>query len=282
MATYAIGDLQGCLDPLQDLLGYIDFSPARDALWFVGDLVNRGPQSLETLRFVKGLGDRAVTVLGNHDLHLVMQAAGYGKRNAEDTLDAILGAPDCAELLAWLRAQPLCHAARIGNRDWLLVHAGLLPAWTSEQALALSEEVRDALRAANHVEFLAHMWGSEPAAWRDDLAGWDRLRVVVNAMTRMRYVHPDGRMEFRAPGNKAPPSQGPAGCVPWFDAPGRRSADVAVVCGHWSALGYVARDDLLALDTGCLWGGTLTAVRLEDGRAFSRPCAQSAKPSGWE
>lgn len=278
MATYAIGDLQGCYDPLARLLDYLKFSPEDDCLWFVGDLVNRGPQSLEVLRFVKGLGPAAATVLGNHDLHLVMQAAGHGKANREDTLAAILAAPDRDELLAWLRAQPLFHRAN----GWAMVHAGLLPAWDVGQAQALSDEVRAALNAPDYLDFLAHMWGSEPDAWRDDLTGWDRLRVVVNAMTRMRFVWPDGRMEFRAPGAKGPPERGPEGCVPWFDAPGRKSADHLIVCGHWSALGFRQTDTLLALDSGCLWGGCLTAVRLDDRRVFQMPCGQAAQPSGWE
>ncbi len=278
MATYAIGDLQGCFDPFRRLLDFIDFDPERDRLWCVGDLVNRGPQSLEVLRFVKGLGGGAVTVLGNHDLHLVMQGAGYGKAGKEDTLAAILAAPDRDELLGWLRSLPLFHV----EGGWGMVHAGLLPGWDVAKAQALSDEVSAALTAPNYVDFLANMWGSEPDAWRDDLAGWDRLRVVVNAMTRMRFVTPDGRMEFRAPGAKGPPERGPAGCVPWFDAPDRKSADHAILCGHWSALGLRLTDTLLALDTGCLWGGSLTAVRLEDRRVFQMPCGLSAQPTGWQ
>ena len=278
MATYAIGDLQGCYDPLQRLLDYIGFAPGNDRLWFVGDLVNRGPQSLEVLRFVKGLGDAAVTVLGNHDLHLVMQDAGFGKASKEDTLEPILAAPDRDELLVWLRSLPLFHV----TGDWGMVHAGLLPSWDVNKAQALSGEVSSALTAPNYRDFLANMWGSEPDAWRDDLSGWDRLRVVVNAMTRMRFVTPEGRMEFRAPGAKGPPERGPAGCVPWFDAPDRKSADHAILCGHWSALGFRLSDKLLALDSGCLWGGSLTAVRLEDRRVFQMPCGQVAKPTGWQ
>ena len=278
MATYAIGDLQGCLEPLERLLGYIDFSPATDRLWFVGDLVNRGPQSLEVLRFVKGLGRAAATVLGNHDLHLIMQSEGFGKANKEDTLAPILAAPDCAELIGWLRTQPLFHV----ENGWGMVHAGLLPGWDIAMAQRLSAEVSAALAAPTFREFLAHMWGSEPVAWRDDLAGWDRLRVVVNAMTRMRFVTPAGCMEFRAPGAKGPPERGPAGCVPWFDAPGRKSADQLIVCGHWSALGFRQERNLLALDSGCLWGGSLTTVRLEDRRVFQMPCGRSAQPTGWE
>ncbi len=278
MATYAIGDLQGCYDPLARLLDYLDFAPEKDRLWFVGDLVNRGPQSLEVLRFVRSLGAAAVTVLGNHDLHLVMQSEGFGKPNKEDTLDAILKAKDRDELLAWLRALPLFHVEAINEKEWAMVHAGLLPAWDVAQAKALSDEVSAALTAPDYRDFLAHMWGSEPNAWQDELAGWDRLRVVVNAMTRMRFVTATGAMEFRAPGSKGPPERGPAACFPWFDAPGRQSADHRIVCGHWSALGYRQTDKLLALDTGCLWGGCLTAVRLEDRRLFQMPCGQSAQP----
>ncbi|CAG0987078.1 bis(5'-nucleosyl)-tetraphosphatase (symmetrical) [Rhodocyclaceae bacterium] len=278
MATYAIGDIQGCYEPLRRLLDYISFDAGRDRLWFVGDLVNRGPKSLEVLRFVKGLGAAAVTVLGNHDLHLVMQAEGYGKPNSEDTLDEILSAPDRDELMAWLRSCPLFHV----EGGYAMVHAGLLPAWSVEQAQALSDEVQHALAADNYRDFLANMWGSEPQSWCDDLVGWDRLRVVVNAMTRMRFCTPAGVMEFRAPGSKGPPERGPAGCVPWFVAPNRASADHTVVCGHWSALGFRQEENLLALDSGCLWGGALTAVRLEDRRVFRLPCARQVEPGGWE
>lgn len=278
MATYAIGDLQGCHEPLLKLLDYISFDAGRDRLWFVGDLVNRGPDSLAVLRFVKSLGASARVTLGNHDLHLVMQADGYGRASKEDTLGPVLDAPDRDELLSWLREQPLFHA----EGDWAMVHAGLLPGWTIAQAQALSDEVSAALTAPNYRDLLANMWGSEPTRWDDALAGWDRLRVVVNAMTRMRYVTADGAMEFRAPGNKAPPSQGPAGCLPWFAAPDRRNRDRLIVCGHWSALGYHDGDGILALDTGCLWGGALTAVRLEDRRVFRLPCPQQAKPTGWD
>jgi len=278
MATYAIGDIQGCYDPLRRLLDYISFDSARDRLWFVGDLVNRGPQSLEVLRFVRSLGEAALVVLGNHDLHLVMQAEGYGKANREDTLAAVLAASDCAELMAWLRTRPLFHIAG----DYAMVHAGLLPQWTVAQAQALADEARAALMSADYRQFLAHMWGSEPAAWRDDLTGWDRLRVVVNAMTRMRFCTPAGAMEFRAPGAKGPPERGPAGCLPWYAVPERASADHTVVCGHWSALGLRQEANLLTLDTGCLWGGRLTAVRLDDRRVFQLPCGRALEPSGWQ
>lgn len=278
MSIYAVGDLQGCLDPLRQMLDHLAFDPAQDQLWLVGDLVNRGPQSLAVLRFVRGLGDAAVTVLGNHDLHLIMLAEGYGKPNREDTLQEVLSAPDRDELIAWLRQQPLFHR----QGAYAMVHAGLLPQWTVAQAQALSDEVHQALTASDYRDFLAHMWGSEPAQWRDDLTGWDRLRVIVNAMTRMRFVWPDGRMEFRAGGAKGPPERGPVGCMPWFAAPGRLSRDHTLICGHWSALGFRQEATLLALDSGCLWGGRLTAVRLLDRRVFQLPCNQQVAPSGWQ
>lgn len=282
MATYAVGDLQGCCDPLRRLLDYLQFDPADDRLWLVGDLVNRGPESLKTLRFVRSLGNAVRLVLGNHDLHLIMQAEGYGKANREDTLAGILAAPDRDELLVWLRQQPLVY----GEGHWTMVHAGLLPQWSVAQAKRLSAEVSNALNAGNYREFLANMWGSEPTVWRDDLAGWDRLRVIVNAMTRMRYVTAEGVMELRALGNKAPPECGPLGCRPWFEARNdNNSPDNAknlLICGHWSGLGLRMEKNLLALDTGCLWGGALTAVRLDDRRVFQMPCRQYVKPAGWE
>lgn len=275
MATYAVGDLQGCYDPLRRLLDYIGFDPVADRLWLVGDLVNRGPQSLEVLRFVRGLGDAAITVLGNHDLHLAMQAEGQGKTSREDTLDAILEAPDCDELLAWLRSLPLFHV----EGEFAMVHAGLVPQWNVAQAQALSDEVQAALMAPGYRDFLAHMWGSTPDAWSDSLKGWDRLRVIVNAMTRMRFCTPKGVMDFKA---KGPADQPPPGYVPWFQVPGRKSADHTLVCGHWSALGFRQEANLLALDSGCLWGGRLTAVRLDDRRVYQCPCEQQVKPSGWD
>ncbi|MBL8491412.1 MAG: symmetrical bis(5'-nucleosyl)-tetraphosphatase [Rhodocyclaceae bacterium] len=275
MATYAIGDLQGCYAPLLRVLDYIGFDPGRDRLWFVGDLVNRGPQSLEVLRFVRGLGDAAVCVLGNHDLHLVMQSEGFGRTNREDTLGPVLAAPDREELIDWLRHRPLFHA----EGEYALVHAGLLPAWDVQRAGDLAAEVEAALTAHDFRDFLAHMWGSQPEAWHDGLAGWDRLRVVVNAMTRMRFCRADGSMDFKT---KGPPEKAPPGSHPWFSAPGRVARRHTLVCGHWSALGFRAEPGLLALDSGCLWGGALTAVRLEDRQVFSLPCPRQVEPSGWD
>jgi bis(5'-nucleosyl)-tetraphosphatase (symmetrical) len=275
MATYAFGDIQGCYDPLRRLMDYISFDPDRDRAWFVGDLVNRGPQSAEVLRFVKGLGQSAVTVLGNHDLHLIMQSEDYGKPNKEDTFGDVLVAKDRDDLLYWLRTQPLFHA----EGTYAMVHAGLLPQWSVARAQVLAGEVEAALRAPRYRDFLANMWGSEPTGWQDNLLGWDRLRVVVNAMTRMRFCSADGMMEFRS---KGPPDRPPAGCMPWFDVPGRASAGNTLICGHWSALGFRQSETLLALDSGCLWGGRLTCVRLEDRRVFQLPCPQQAKPAGWD
>jgi bis(5'-nucleosyl)-tetraphosphatase (symmetrical) len=266
MSTYAIGDIQGCFASFMRLLEHCRFDPAADRLWLVGDLVNRGPRSLETLRFVKALGAAAIVVLGNHDLSLLMAAEGFGKRGKDDTFDDILQAPDREELLFWLRHQRLCHV----ENGHCLVHAGLLPQWTAAAARALAGEVEAALAAPGWREFLAHLWGSEPASWRDDLAGWPRLRVIVNAMTRMRFCTPDGVMDFRAKGEVG---NAPPGYLPWFEAPGRRSADTTLVTGHWSALGLKMLPNLLALDSGCLWGGPLTAVRLEDRALFQVPCS---------
>lgn len=267
MATYAIGDIQGCYDSLQRLLERCAFDPANDRLWLVGDLVNRGPKSLETLRLIKSLGPAALTVLGNHDLYLLMIAEGGAKfRGKDDTLQAILDAPDCAELLNWLRHQPLCHT----EGEFCLVHAGLLPQWTAERARELAREVEAALQGPDYGQFIRNLWGSEPAGWSDQLTGWPRLRVIVNAMTRMRFCTVDGIMEFKAKGTLA---KAPSGHIPWFDLPGRKSADSVLVTGHWSALGLKITLNLLALDSGCLWGGHLTAVRLEDRQVFQVDCS---------
>ena len=265
MATYAIGDVQGCFDPLQQLIGEIGFRESADGLWFVGDLVNRGPQSLEILRFVKSLGGGAVSVLGNHDLHLLMVAEGREKPRREDTLGAILDAPDREELLTWLRGRPLMHA----QGEYAMVHAGLLPSWSIGKALDLAREIEYALQGPDWRGLMAHMYGNQPDYWDDALSGYGRLRVIINAMTRMRICTPDGRMEFS---HKGGIGDIPRGYVPWFDVPGRRSVDSTVICGHWSALGLVAQKNLLALDSGCLWGGRLSAVRLEDRRIYQVSC----------
>ena len=258
MARYAIGDIQGCCDELKALLARLDFSADRDELWFVGDLVNRGPQSLETLRLVRALGANATVVLGNHDLHLL--AIAYGsKRKAKDgdTLDAVLDAPDRDQLLEWLLRRPL--AVYDEPRGDFLVHAGLVPEWSPRDAAKFAREVEAVLRDDARALFDA-MYGNKPDKWNPALRGMDRMRFVINAFTRMRYIGLDGTVDHKL---KGAPGDQPAGFVPWFDAPTRVSRDVRVVCGHWSTLGLKRRKDLLALDTGCVWGGSLTAVNLD-------------------
>ncbi|MBE0623647.1 MAG: symmetrical bis(5'-nucleosyl)-tetraphosphatase [Burkholderiales bacterium] len=271
MATYAIGDVQGCHGALRRLLDAIGFGRARDRLWFVGDLVNRGPDSLATLRLVRDLGDTAVTVLGNHDFHLLAVAAGHAKLHRGDTLDQVLAAPDREELLAWLRQRPILHVE--GN--WAMVHAGLLPQWSIARAQMLAQEVEAELRGANWRDFLATLYGNMPDAWSESLRGADRLRVIVNAMARMRFCTADGTIELRTKGESV---DAPRGFFPWFDAPARASRDYTLVCGHWSTLGLKLRPDLLALDSGCVWGGSLSAVRLEDRKLFQVPCEQCQVP----
>jgi bis(5'-nucleosyl)-tetraphosphatase (symmetrical) len=271
VATYAIGDVQGCFDAFERLLDEIRFDAARDRLWLVGDLVNRGPQSAEVLRFVRSLGDAAITVLGNHDIHLFAYVAGYGKKRSDDSFGDVLAAPDRDALLEWLRMRPMMYV----EGGYAMVHAGLLPAWSVEQARGLAAEVEAAFRAPDYRSFLAGLYGSQPDRWDDRLRGVDRLRVVVNAMTRMRFVSAEGVMDFRAKGEV---EKAPRGYRPWFDAPGRVSAKVPIVCGHWSALGLLIRPDLLALDSGCVWGGRLTAVRLEDRSVFQVTCGAERAP----
>ncbi|MDR1888102.1 MAG: symmetrical bis(5'-nucleosyl)-tetraphosphatase [Zoogloeaceae bacterium] len=274
MSTYAIGDIQGCFNSFRRLLDCCAFDPAQDKLWLVGDLVNRGPDSLSTLRYVKSLGDAAITVLGNHDLYLLMIAEVRDARRArDDTLQTVLDAPDRAELLDWLRHRPMCHA----EGEYCMVHAGLLPQWSVKKACNLAAEVETRLRGEDYREFLAQLWGSKPACWSGKLQGMDRLRVIVNAMTRMRFcsikTEDNGKrceMNFSAKGKV---ENAPRGCLPWFELPDRKSADRVLVTGHWSALGLKMTPNLLALDSGCLWGGQLTAVRLEDRALFQVDCS---------
>jgi len=265
MAIYAIGDIQGCYAELQQLLEQVRFDPAHDRLWLVGDLVNRGPDSLEVLRLVKSLGDSAITVLGNHDLHLLAVAQGAAELHRTDTLDGILNAPDRDELLHWLRSQRLLHA----QDGYVLVHAGLLPQWSVAQAESLAREVEAVLRGDDHAAFLARMYGNAPHNWDDGLSGFKRLRVIVNAFTRMRICTKGGEMEFKFKGEV---ENIPAGYLPWFDVPKRASAASTVIFGHWSALGLMLKDNAIALDTGCLWGGPMTAIRLEDRQLFQVAC----------
>jgi bis(5'-nucleosyl)-tetraphosphatase (symmetrical) len=265
MATYAVGDIQGCYNELQQLLQQMRFDPVQDRLWLVGDLVNRGPDSLQVLRFVKSLGNRAVTVLGNHDLHLLAVAEGVGELHRTDTLDEVLHAPDRDELLVWLRCQRLLHA----EGDFVLVHAGLLPQWSVKQAVGLAREVENALRGDDYATFFERMYGNSPHAWDDDLAGYKRLRVIVNAFTRLRICSAEGEMEFKFKGEV---ERIPEGYLPWFEVPGRKSRKATVICGHWSALGLKVTPNVIALDTGCLWGGPMTAIRLEDRQLFQVSC----------
>lgn len=257
MAVYCVGDVQGCDAPLGRLLAEIDFSPSRDTLFVLGDLVNRGPASAQVLRRLMALGPAAQCVLGNHDLHLLAVAAGAGRLKPLDTLDELLQAPDREAMLDWLRQQPLA----IWQHDVLMVHAGVLPSWTVEYTLALAAEVEAVLRGPDLSDFLHHMYGNTPAAWRDDLTGNDRLRVVVNALTRLRFCSAEGVMEFAS---KEGADSAPAGYMPWFDVPGRQTAHVTVAFGHWSTLGKLHRQDVWALDTGCVWGGCLSALRLSN------------------
>lgn len=265
MSIYAIGDIQGCHTELQQLLGHIHFDPAQDKLWLVGDLVNRGPDSLEVLRLVRSLGDSAVTVLGNHDLHLLAVATGAAKLHRSDTLDAILDAPDKDELLHWLRHQRLLHA----EDNYMLVHAGLLPDWTVKKAMKLAHEVETALRSDDYPAFFSHMYGNTPHGWDDSLTGYKRMRVITNALTRMRICNENSEMEFKFKGEI---QDIPAGYRPWFDMPERASRDATVIFGHWSALGLMINKNAIALDTGCLWGGPMSAIRLEDRQLFQVPC----------
>lgn len=253
MATYAIGDVQGCYDELQLLLERVGFNRVHDRLWLVGDLVNRGPKSLQVLRFVKALGDRAVTVLGNHDLHLLTQFEGFERKRKDDTFTDVLGAPDAKELVDWVRTWPMVHVE--GN--WAMVHAGLLPTWSMRKAESLGKEVQAALTGADYRDFLKNMYGSKPERWEDSLAGWDRLRVIVNAMTRMRFCTEDGTMEFHTTG-KTPP----AGFQTWHET--RKENEAQIVFGHWSQARLQLNARVAGLDTGCVWGGPLTALRLED------------------
>ncbi len=271
MSTYAIGDVQGCMAELENLLSVCGFRATHDRLWFVGDLVNRGPDSLAVLRFARELGPSATVVLGNHDLHLLCLAEGCGRPRRDDTLQQVLEAPDRDELLAWLRRRPMIHA----EADRVMVHAGLLPQWDIAKACALGTEVQAALAGPRHRQFLGTLYGGEPAAWDDALQGADRLRVIVNAMTRMRFCTDAGRMEFHA---KAGLDAAPPGYRPWFEIPGRASANHTLICGHWSALGLRMQPNLLALDTGCVWGGSLSAVRLEDRALFQVPSLSPLRP----
>jgi bis(5'-nucleosyl)-tetraphosphatase (symmetrical) len=267
VTRYAIGDLQGCAEELRTLLTRLKFSADRDRLWFVGDLVNRGPDSLATLRLVRALGESAVVVLGNHDLHLLAVAYGVQRRRRSDTLDAVLAAPDRDALIEWLQLQPLAH---LEGSD-LMVHAGIVPQWTAARTLALATEVATALRRDPRGLF-EHMYGDEPDRWDERLAAAERLRFIINVLTRLRLCTADGRVDI---GIKGPPPPPPSPLRPWFEHPLRASRDVRVIFGHWSALGLVERPGVLGLDSGCVWGGSLTGADLDSDRPpLSVPCAR--------
>ena len=276
VATYAIGDIQGCYDELQALLGVIGFQPAHDRLWFVGDLVNRGPKSLQVLRFVSSLGSDARVVLGNHDLNLIAIAAGVRKLKGRDTVKDVLDAPDGDELIAWLSHQPLL--VHEPGLPYTMVHAGLAPQWSVTEAAMLAAEVQAVVAGDRSSEFLSHMYGNKPDRWKQELTGWERLRFVTNALTRIRYVDPDGRLGMNESG---PPGSQPESLTPWFEFEERRSAGERIIFGHWATLQLEQELDpvhrVYHLDTGCVWGGRLTALRLDDERYFSVPSRFESK-----
>ena len=279
MAIYCIGDIQGCDSALGRLLDTIGFSASRDTVYLLGDLVNRGPDSAAVLRRSMRHGDAIRCLLGNHDLHLLAAAAGARKPSRRDTLASVLDAPDREALLAWVRQQPLARAHTHAGQTLLMVHAGVLPAWSAADTLAYADEVQAVLRSPELPAFLQAMYGNTPDRWSDSLTGTDRLRVIVNALTRLRFCSADGVMDFESTESA---SAAPPGLMPWFDVPGRRTAGTVMAFGHWSTLGWLNRSDLLGLDTGCVWGGCLSAVRfgatLAERELLQVQCDQAQKP----
>ncbi len=271
MTTYAIGDVQGCHQQMLSLLAKIRGASPQSHIVFLGDLVNRGPQSLQTLKHIRALGSSVQTILGNHDLHLLASAHGIRPPQEADTLADILNCPEREDLLDWVRRRPLA----LWIDQHLLVHAGVLPQWTAQQTIELAHEVEAVLQGPDWVDFLREMYGNTPAQWDDALTGVERLRCIVNALTRMRFCTPEGRMDFKVSGSAEAALQG---TLPWFDLAERKTQDITVVFGHWSALGLVMRPNLIGLDTGCLWGGKLTALRLEDRVLFQVGCPQYRQP----
>ena len=270
---YLIGDLQGCCDALDQMLGKIAFSPSRDRLYVLGDLVNRGPRSLEVLQRLAGFGDAATCLLGNHDLHLLAVAHGVRPAHRSDTLDAILAAPEREAWIGWLRTRRMA----VFEEGWLMVHAGVAPQWDLALTLQLAAELEAAFAGPDLADFLRVMYGNEPTRWKAGLQGHDRLRFAVNVLTRIRFVYARGTLDFKIKDGAAP---APAGLFPWFDAPDRQTAGLPIAFGHWSTLGLVNRPDLLALDTGCVWGGALTAARIDGGRreVIQVECEQAQAP----
>lgn len=273
MATYAIGDIQGCYRELQTLLEKINFDPACDHLWFTGDLVNRGQQSLEVLRFVKGLGDRAVTVLGNHDLHLLAVYLDVRQPRHNDTFSEILAAPDVEELLWWLRHQPLFHYDRVSG--YVLIHAGLPPQWNLVKAQACAKEVEAVLQSPDYADFIKNMYGNEPNQWTDTLSDWGRLRFITNCFTRLRYCDQQGHLALN---EKGAPGTQPNSYSPWFEL-WDHADDVKIIFGHWSTLGNHDLPGFYGIDSGCVWGGALTALRLNNApERISTPCRGACQP----
>lgn len=275
MANYVIGDVQGCLDSLLKLLKEIEFDAQADVLWFAGDLVNRGPRSLDTLRFIKNLGKRAHTVLGNHDLHLLALWCSSGRTHEADTIAEIVNAPDGEELVNWLRNQPLALLLP-ESKNALLTHAGILTEWSFQQALELSAEVQRTLSGPNWKAFMAELYGNKPNRWDDTLVGFDRLRFVVNVFTRMRMVRDDGKIDFKY---KLEPADAPPDLKPWFDAPRQFPGEGLIIFGHWSTLDMLKNKAGYCLDTGCVWGGQLTALRLEDEKVFQVNAVEPPAPT---
>lgn len=275
MATYVIGDLQGCLTPLVQLLEQINYQPEQDKLWFAGDLINRGEESLETLRFIKSLGHNATIVLGNHDLHLLAVSHGYGKLKRGDTLAEILTAGDRDDLMNWLRQQPLFHYDEQLNT--VMTHAGIPPCWDLAKTQSLANEVETKLKSDSVDDFFATMYGNTPDTWSDELRGLDRLRAITNYLTRMRFCDENSKLDLKS---KEGINTAEKGFAPWFNYPSKVPKDCHIVFGHWAALeGKTQLERIHALDTGCVWGGSLTALRLEDKQRFSTPCTLNRKNS---
>lgn len=281
MALYCVGDIQGCDSALGRLLDTLGFSASRDTVYLLGDLVNRGPDSAAVLRRCMRHDGALRCLLGNHDLHLLAAASGARKPSRRDTLDSVLHAPDRAALLEWVRQQPLARTHAMGGETLLMVHAGVLPSWTLADTLARANEVQAVLRSPELPGFLHAMYGNVPDRWADDLVGADRLRMIVNTLTRLRFCTPEGVMDFESTESA---SAAPAGLVPWFDAPGRKTAGVVIAFGHWSTLGLMDRSHLLGLDTGCVWGGCLSAVRfgttLAERELLQVHCEPAQTPGG--
>lgn len=274
MTTYAIGDVQGCYDPLRRLLDKINFDPLKDQLWFAGDLINRGPQSLETLRFIVSLGASAHSVLGNHECHFLASARGHKKPHRTDTFDDILNAHDAEQLIDWVRSRPFLHQDTV--LGYTMIHAGLPPQWSLNEAKRYANELETVFKGDLFDDFLAHMYGNKPDQWQTALSGHARLRFIINCFTRLRFCDAQGRLDFN---EKSAPPESPAHLMPWFEVPNRQTAHDKLIFGHWSTLGLNFKNNTICLDTGCLWGGQLSAIKLnETEQVISLDCHYSLKP----